>query len=98
MASDECIRCGRTGHFVTNCYAKTSFDGKLLSRSQGIIPPTVELTAAEPTPEPTAAEPAPEPTGIAKDISDIVSAAENIVSAVENIATGSIGSYIKSWF
>jgi len=26
-ATDKCIKCGRKGHFIKNCYAKTNIDG-----------------------------------------------------------------------
>ena len=29
-SSDVCYRCGRTGHFVGDCYAKTTIDGDLI--------------------------------------------------------------------
>ena len=29
-ATDKCIQCGRTGHFVKNCYAKTDVSGNTL--------------------------------------------------------------------
>lgn len=29
-SNDGCFRCGRTGHFVQNCYARTTVDGKII--------------------------------------------------------------------
>jgi hypothetical protein len=29
-ATDKCIQCGRTGHFIKNCYAKTDVSGNTL--------------------------------------------------------------------
>jgi len=29
-ANDKCIQCGRTGHFVKNCYAKTDISGNII--------------------------------------------------------------------
>ena len=29
-ATDKCIRCGRSGHFINNCYARTDVDGNSL--------------------------------------------------------------------
>tara|TARA_Y100000385_G_C12694476_1_gene467820 strand:+ start:41 stop:541 length:501 start_codon:yes stop_codon:yes gene_type:complete len=33
-ASDKCFRCGRKGHFVNKCYAKTHIDGRSLDESE----------------------------------------------------------------
>jgi hypothetical protein len=33
-ASDKCYRCGRKGHFVNNCYAKTHINGFPLDESE----------------------------------------------------------------
>ena len=46
----SCFRCGRTGHFVGSCYAKTRLDGTRLPRgrvSEGAPPPPKK---ARPTP------------------------------------------------
>jgi len=33
-AQDSCLRCGRKGHFVTSCYAKTDGNGKSLKEEK----------------------------------------------------------------
>ena len=33
-AKDQCKRCGRTGHFIKDCYAKTSANGQSLEESE----------------------------------------------------------------
>jgi len=34
MAEDSCVRCGRAGHFVAACYARTDVDGKTLDAEE----------------------------------------------------------------
>ena len=46
-----CFRCGRTGHFVGSCYAKTHLDGTRLPRGR--------LSDANPSPPPKKPRPTP---------------------------------------
>jgi len=32
--SDKCFRCGRSNHFVSDCYAKTDINGNIISESE----------------------------------------------------------------
>jgi hypothetical protein len=34
MAEDSCVRCGRAGHYVAACYARTDVDGKTLDAEE----------------------------------------------------------------
>lgn len=34
MAEDTCVRCGRAGHFVAACYARTDVDGKMIDEEE----------------------------------------------------------------
>ena len=33
-ATDKCIRCGRDGHFINTCYARTDIDGNSLDEDE----------------------------------------------------------------
>lgn len=33
-AEDSCMRCGRTGHFVAACYARTDVDGSVIDEEE----------------------------------------------------------------
>jgi predicted GIY-YIG superfamily endonuclease len=39
---DVCFRCGRPGHFVGTCYAKTNVDGAPLDREEIVAPPPLK--------------------------------------------------------
>ena len=35
-ATDKCIRCGRPGHFINTCYARTDIDGNSLEEDEDV--------------------------------------------------------------
>ena len=41
MAEDSCMRCGRAGHFVDTCYARTDVDGASLVAKTTLAPRAV---------------------------------------------------------
>lgn len=42
-AADQCLRCGRSGHFASSCYAKTDIDGDTLDSEEEEEKPSLSV-------------------------------------------------------
>jgi predicted GIY-YIG superfamily endonuclease/ribosomal protein S14 len=112
-AEDSCFRCGRTGHFIRQCYAKTDVSGKPLhfEKQEPIIEeipePSEELLFAEdkpPIPDFKPTEPVREEANCTRcgrtDHWKITCTAMEDIHGqkLEPNPIGMIGSLVKNWW